>query len=129
MKTDTVIVTRHAAAAKAAKSPRVRAVPAVTRAVAILRHLAASRDALSLKAIAAALEIVPSTCLHILRALVAEKLIEVDAVSKRYKLGLGLLAITRGMLQSDSFGSLVQAALDHRTALSIAEEPGSAHRG
>ena len=112
MKTDAVIVTRHSRTVKAAKAPCVRSVPAVTRAVAILRHLAASREAQSLKSIAAALEIVPSTCLHILRALVAEKIIEVDAASKRYKLGLGLLAITREMLHRDSFGSLVQAPLD-----------------
>ncbi len=112
MKTANTIAPRPAVATKAAKSPRVRSVPAVTRAVAILRHLAASREARSLKSIAAALEIVPSTCLHILRALVAEKLVEVDTASKRYKLGLGLLAITREMLQSDSFGSLVQAPLD-----------------
>lgn len=112
MKTHAVVVPRHAAAAQAARAPRVRSVPAVTRAVAILRHLAASREAQSLKSITAALEIVPSTCLHILRALVAEKIIEVDTAAKRYKLGLGLLAITRDMLHRDSFGSLVQAPLD-----------------
>ena len=112
MKTNVAVAARHAAGAKSAKAPRVRAVPAVSRAVAILRLLAASREAQSLKAIAAALAIVPSTGLHILRALVAEKIIEVDAATKRYKLGLGLLAITRDMLQRDGFGRLVQAPLD-----------------
>ena len=34
------------------KSPRVRAVPAVTRAIAILRLLSRSREPMSLKAIA-----------------------------------------------------------------------------
>lgn len=111
MKTSVAIVARQSAATTAAKAPRLRSVPAVTRAVAILRHLATKREAQSLKSIAAALELVPSTCLHILRALVAEKIIEVDTASKRYKLGLGLLAITRDMLHRDSFGSLVQAPL------------------
>src|SRR6478735_8365756 len=51
------------------KSPRVRAVPAVTRAVAILRLLSRSRTPLGLKTIAESLELVPSTALHIVRAL------------------------------------------------------------
>src|SRR3982750_1106795 len=51
------------------RSPRVRAVPAVTRAIAILRLLSRSRDPQSLKAIAESLDLVPSTALHIARAL------------------------------------------------------------
>ena len=52
--------------------PRIRAVPAVTRAIAILRLLSRSRSPLGLKAIAQSLGLVPSTTLHILRALMAE---------------------------------------------------------
>jgi len=44
---------------------RVRAVPAVTRAIAILRLLSRSRTPQSLKAIAESLDLVPSTALHI----------------------------------------------------------------
>src|SRR5262249_50702680 len=50
----------------------VRSVPAVTRAVAILRLLGASEEPLGVNAIARALELVPSTCLHILRVLAGE---------------------------------------------------------
>ena len=39
----------------------IRAVPAVTRAVAILRLLAARREPMGVKAIAQALDLVPST--------------------------------------------------------------------
>src|SRR6185312_13270609 len=46
---------------------RVRPVPAVTRAVAILRLLGLSEEALGVHAIARALTLIPSTCLHILR--------------------------------------------------------------
>jgi hypothetical protein len=49
---------------------RVRPVPAVTRAVAILRLLGRSEEALGVHAIARALTLIPSTCLHILRVLV-----------------------------------------------------------
>ena len=54
-------------------------VPAVTRAIAILRLLGRSRTPMGVKAIAQALGLVPSTCLHILRALVSEQLVKVDA--------------------------------------------------
>ena len=64
------------------KSPRVRAVPAVTRAIAILRLLSRSRAPQSLKAIAESLDLVPSTALHIARALVAEDLLQVDPLDQ-----------------------------------------------
>src|SRR3977135_3637161 len=67
------------------KSPRIRAVPAVTRAVAILRLLSRSRTPQSLKAIADSLDLVPSTALHIARALVAEDLLRVDPQTKDYR--------------------------------------------
>ena len=73
------------------KSPRVRAVPAVTRAIAILRLLSRSRTPQGLKAIAESLDLVPSTALHIVRALVAEDLLQVDPQTKRYRLGVGML--------------------------------------
>ena len=55
----------------------VRAVPAVSRAIAILRLLGRTRAPMSGKAIAEALGLVPSTALHILRVLVAEELVKV----------------------------------------------------
>ena len=61
------------------RSPRgaaqVRQVPAVTRAVAILRLLGRNEESLGVNAIARALRLIPSTCLHILRVLVAEELV------------------------------------------------------
>lgn len=94
------------------RSPRVRAVPAVTRAIAILRLLGNSDSPLGLKAIAQALDLVPSTCLHILRALIEEKLVKVNAHSKRYSLDLGMLPLARAVLQTSSFATLVQPELD-----------------
>jgi len=71
---------------------RVRPVPAVTRAVAILRLLGRSEEALGVHAIARALTLIPSTCLHILRVLVAEGLVAFDPESKRYRAGAGAFA-------------------------------------
>ncbi|ARP94957.1 IclR family transcriptional regulator [Bordetella genomosp. 13] len=97
--------------ARAAYGTRVRPVPAVTRAIAILRLLTQTREPLSAKQVAQALHIVPSTALHILRALVAEDVITVDA-AKRYRPGAGMLALARGMLEHNSFRTVVQPALD-----------------
>ena len=59
----------------------IRAVPALTRGIAILRLLGRTRAPMGVKAIADALDLVPSTVLHILRVLVAEELLKVDATS------------------------------------------------
>ena len=94
------------------RSPRVRAVPAVTRAIAILRLLSRSRTPLGLKTIAENLELVPSTALHIVRALVAEDLLQVDPQTKRYRLGVGMLPLARAVLENADFPSLVRPKLD-----------------
>src|SRR3954451_8845598 len=90
----------------------VRAVPAVTRASAILRVLGRARAPMGVKAIAQALELVPSTALHILRALVVEELVKVDPATKQYSLGSGLIALARTVLEGDDFPSQVQPHLD-----------------
>lgn len=92
--------------------PRIRPVPAVTRAIAILRLLGRSKEAMSVKAISDQLDLVPSTCLHILRALTAEKLLSFDTASKRYRLGAGMLALARGVLDTNPFAQSVQPLLD-----------------
>jgi DNA-binding IclR family transcriptional regulator len=90
----------------------IRAVPAVTRAAAILRLLGRNRAPMGVKAIAQALELVPSTALHILRALVVEELVRVDPLTKQYGLGAGLLVLARTALAGNDFPTLVQPHLD-----------------
>ena len=90
----------------------VRPVPAVTRAVAILRFLGASQEPLGVNAIARGLGLIPSTCLHILRVLVAEEMVAFDPVTKRYRLDAGLVTIARGALSRNGFADLAQPALD-----------------
>lgn len=94
------------------RAPRIRAVPAVTRAVAILRLLSRSRTPVGLKAIAQSLDLVPSTALHIVRALVAEELLQVDPLTKRYRLGIGMLPLARAVLENADFLSLVRPKLE-----------------
>ena len=66
---------------------------------------------MGVKAIAQSLGMVTSTCLHILRVLVDEGLVKVDA-TKRYSLGVGMLALARSAIDSNSFPAAVQAVLD-----------------
>ncbi|HSW04353.1 IclR family transcriptional regulator [Aquabacterium sp.] len=96
----------------AATGPRVRPVPAVTRAIAVLRLLGRSPSPLTLKSISQELGMVTSTCLHILRVLVEEGLVKVDADTKRYGLGVGMLALARSVIESSPFPALVQPVLD-----------------
>jgi DNA-binding IclR family transcriptional regulator len=95
-----------------ANAPRIRQVPAVSRALAILRLLAARGEPLTLKAIADELQLVTSTCLHILRVLVDEGMVKVEPSNKRYTLDVGVLALARSVVESNPFPARVQAALD-----------------
>lgn len=89
----------------------IRAVPAVTRAIAILRLLGRAKTPTGVKAISQALGLVPSTSLHILRVLVAEELVKVDA-AKQYSLGVGMLSLARTALDSNDFPTVVQPRID-----------------
>lgn len=100
----------------APSDPVLRQVPAVTRAAAILKLLARSDGPLGVHAIARSLGIVPSTCLHILRALAAEELVAFDPETKRYALASGIVALARGMLRKDAFAGLAQPVLDELAA-------------
>lgn len=94
------------------KDPVKRAVPAVTRAVAILRYLGRSEDPVGVNPMARDLGLVPSTCLHILRVLTDEGLVDFDAQTKRYTIGVGILPIARTAIQRNAFISLAQPHLD-----------------
>jgi len=86
--------------------------PAIARAAAILRLLGKSRSPLGVQAIARELDLVPSTCLYVLRALVDEELVAFDPDTKRYSLDAGVLTLARHWLRRDRFSDLVQPVLD-----------------
>lgn len=98
--------------ARTTRQVRVRPVPAVTRSIAILRLLGRQKHGMGVKAIADELGLVPSTCLHILRVLVAENLVRVDPETKRYALGSGMVSLARSVLEGGGFASLAQPCLD-----------------
>ncbi|MFA7601949.1 MAG: helix-turn-helix domain-containing protein [Novosphingobium sp.] len=86
--------------------------PAISRAAAVLRLLGKSDTPLGLQPIARALGLVPSTCLYVLRALVAEELVSFDPDTKRYALDAGVLTLARQWLRRDAFPDLAQPVLD-----------------
>ncbi|PTU30473.1 transcriptional regulator [Stenotrophobium rhamnosiphilum] len=87
-------------------------VPAVSRAAAILRLLGRSSEPVGVQFIARSLSIIPSTCLHILRTLVAEDFVSFDANTKLYTLNVGLLTLARQWLSQNRFADIAQSALD-----------------
>lgn len=93
------------------KSPTKRQVPAVTRALAILRFLASSPGPMGVNPIARGLNLVPSTCLHILRVLQDEGLVDFDTNTKRYSIGIGILPLARSALKRNNFSTLAQPLL------------------
>jgi DNA-binding IclR family transcriptional regulator len=95
--------------AKAVESSKA---PAISRAAAVLRLLGKSDAPLGVQSIARELGIVPSTCLHVLRALVAEELVSFDPDTKRYALEAGVLTLARHWLRRNQFTDLAQPVLD-----------------
>ncbi len=65
-----------------------------------------------LQAIAKTLDLVPSTCLYVLRALVDEAFVHFDSDTKRYSLEAGVLTLARHWLRRNQFTDLAQPALD-----------------
>lgn len=86
--------------------------PAISRAAAVLRLLGKSETPLGVQAIARELGLVPSTCLYVLRALVAEEFVAFDADTKRYSLEAGVLTLARQWLRRNQFNDLAQPVLD-----------------
>lgn len=86
--------------------------PAISRAAAVLRLLGKSETPLGLNVIARELGLNPSTCLYVLRALVAEELVSFDPAAKRYALAAGVLTLARSWLQRDQFAELSRPVLE-----------------
>jgi DNA-binding IclR family transcriptional regulator len=95
-----------------AKAVETSKAPAISRAAAVLRLLGKNDAPLGVQAIARELGLVPSTCLHVLRALVAEEFVSFDPDTKRYSLEAGVLTLARHWLRRNRFNDLAQPVLD-----------------
>lgn len=83
--------------------------PAVNRAAALLRLLGSSHEPMRMTTIARELDMTPSTCQHILRALVDEGFVSVDG--KRYGLALGVVALAKDILSGGPSLQVIQQEL------------------
>ncbi len=88
-------------------------VTAVRRAARILRYLGRSEMPVGVNQVARDLEIIPSTCLHILRALTQESLVAFESTTKKYRLGHAVLGLARDSLANSTFVQDVQPRLKH----------------
>src|SRR5438105_10916517 len=95
-----------------AKAVKASKAPAISRAAAVLRLLGKSATPLGVQAIARELGLVPSTCLYVLRALIAEEFVSFDTDTKRYSLEAGVLTLARHWLTRNRFNDLAQPVLD-----------------
>jgi DNA-binding IclR family transcriptional regulator len=99
-------------------------VPAVQRLASVLRYLSTTQDPSPLSAIAQACNLNPSTCLYLLREMVAEGLIRQDH-GKMYVLGPEVVRLANQWLDQDHFARDVHenlAELSHQygvTALGV----------
>ena len=67
---------------------------------------------MTLKTISEGLDLVTSTCLHILRVLVDEGMVKLEPGTKRYSLDVGVLSLARSVVENNPFPVRVQSALD-----------------
>ncbi len=86
--------------------------PAVARAATVLRLLASETTGLGVSEIARRVGLVPSTCLHVMRALVEEGFVDFDIEKKTYRTGVGLLTLVREALASSDYPKIAQPSLD-----------------
>src|SRR3954469_15279149 len=82
-----------------AKAVEASKAPAISRAAAVLRLLGKSDKPLGVQSIARSLGLVPSTCLYVIRALIAEEFVAFDPDTKRYSLEAGVLTVARHWLR------------------------------
>ena len=107
-------------------------VTAVSRAARILRYLGKQDTPAGVNAIARDLDIVPSTCLHILRTLSHENLASYDPATKRYGLGPAVLSLARDALASSGFVREAGPRIDdlaqrHAVTVTATELDSAAH--
>ena len=114
------------------KMPVARGVPAVCKALAILRFLSRRESPIGVVALAREVGAIPSSCLHILRTFVKEGLAAVDPISKKYTLGAGVLSLACAFSHRNPFVQVVRSRLEelsrkHHCAFAALEQSNAEH--
>lgn len=90
----------------------IQAVRSVERAVDVLEALAGYDEPLTLGQLAARIRAPKSTTFNILRTLVRRRLLEVDAATRTYRLGLGLAELARAVREGRNLSSIARPYLE-----------------
>ncbi|GAA3732684.1 IclR family transcriptional regulator [Salinactinospora qingdaonensis] len=83
----------------------------VQRTIWILRAVAANPEGMGLSEVARAAEIPKATCYRVLSVLERERWLDLDPVTKRYRVSFGLLSIVGGLLDQGGAHTQMQAIL------------------
>ncbi len=73
-----------------------KVVPAALSTVRILRYLSEQAQPASLTQVARSMNLIPSTCFHILQTLARENFVTFDPVRKDYTIGYGVMELAKG---------------------------------
>lgn len=91
-------------------------VGALTSGLAVVRYLSAASTPVGMSRIARDLGLNSSTCFNLLKTLVHERLVVFDDATKAYKIGLGLVELAKGALETASYARLVHPSLERIAA-------------
>lgn len=89
-----------------------KVVGALASGLAIVRYLSVAGVPVGVSRIARQLDLNSSTCFNLLKTLVHERLVVFDEDTKTYCVGLGLVEMAKGALESASYARLVHPHLE-----------------
>ena len=87
-------------------------VGALASGLAVMRYLSAAGAPVGVSRIASHLGLHSSTCFNLLKTLVHERLVMFDESTKTYRVGLGLVELAKGALETASYARLVHPHLE-----------------
>jgi len=92
--------------------PPEKLVGALASGLAVVRHLSVAAAPVGVSRIARDLGLNSSTCFNLLKTLVHERLVTFDEATKTYRVGLGLVELAKGALETASYARLVHPHLE-----------------
>jgi DNA-binding IclR family transcriptional regulator len=92
--------------------PPQKLVAALSSGLAIVRYLSVAGAPVGVSRIAQHLDLNSSTCFNLLKTLVHERVLVFDESTKTYRVGLGLVELAKGALETASYARLVQPHLE-----------------
>lgn len=96
---------------EAADKPE-KLVGALASGLAVVRYLSTAGAPVGVSRIARHLGLNSSTCFNLLKTLVHERLVVFDEATKTYRVGLGLVELAKGTLETASYARLVHPHLE-----------------